>query len=247
MKNAGKENFMIISTSDPHGGPIKLLGTEFDSKLLMNQAAHKCAKSASWKMKALLRAKRFYSTADLVMMYKSHVLSLVEHQTPGIHFASTHVLQVLDVVQIRFLRELGITEEEAFLHFNLAPLGVRRDIGILGVIHRAALRQGPEHLWRFFRIDTAPNRHSDRLYRRHSMHLEEVVAVRNLNITRRSAFGSIRVYNLLPEEAVEHRDVSSFQSFLTSLVRDRLVGHDYRWKFLLSPRCDFFNRHPLTS
>ena len=72
------------------------------------------------------------------MLYKSHVLSFVEYRTPGVHFASTSVLNEIDDVQVRFVRQLGLSEEGAFMHFNLAPLCVRRDIGMLGLIHRAA-------------------------------------------------------------------------------------------------------------
>ena len=75
--DAGKEEFMIISTVEPLGGHIKMLGIEFDGKLVMHSAAHKCAVKASWKMKSLLRARRFYSITDLIMLYKSHVLSFV--------------------------------------------------------------------------------------------------------------------------------------------------------------------------
>ena len=36
------------------------------------------------------------------------------------------------------------------MNFNLAPLSTRRDIAMLGVIHRAALREGPQQLLIFF-------------------------------------------------------------------------------------------------
>ena len=36
------------------------------------------------------------------------------------------------------------------LAFNLAPLRARRDIAMLGLIHRAATGKGPEQLKRFF-------------------------------------------------------------------------------------------------
>ena len=62
---------------------------------------------------------------------------------------------------------------------------------------------------------------------------------------RRSAFGMIRVYDLLPQDTVEKADVKSFQSALTQLVRDRLNGGDLEWRFLLSPRHQLFNTHPL--
>ena len=37
--------------------------------------------------------------------------------------------------------------EEALEHFSLAPLAARREIAMLGVIHRAVLKKGPLQLW----------------------------------------------------------------------------------------------------
>ena len=48
-------------------------------------------------------------------------------------------------MQRGFLRECGLSDEEALLHFNLAPLETRRDIAKLGLIHRSVLGGGPRH------------------------------------------------------------------------------------------------------
>ncbi len=243
--DAGKEDTMIVSTTDSSGGPVKLLGVEFDSKLLMNAASHKCASKAAWKTRSLLRVRRFYPSHELLLLYKSHVLSSIEYRTPGLHFASTSVLDKIDQVQSRCLRQLEISEEAAFDSFNLAPLRVRRDISILGVIHRAANAAGPPQLWQFFRRETRTANRASRGRRRHGLQLVEWDHGRDLDIMRRSALGMIRVYNLLPEECVATSDVSKFQSHLTQIVRDRLVGGDTRWQHVLSSRCALFQYHPL--
>ena len=79
----------------------------------------------------------------MIMLYKSHILSYIEHRIAGIHFACTSVLAEVDDVQSRFITQLELSEEAAFMHLNLVPLNVRRDIRTLRVIHRAALRKGP--------------------------------------------------------------------------------------------------------
>ena len=40
--------------------------------------------------------------------------------------------------------------EDALLYFGLAPLDARRDIAVLGVIHRTVLGLGPKHFQKFF-------------------------------------------------------------------------------------------------
>ena len=245
--DAGKEESMIISTTDAAGGPVKLLGIEFDNKLVMAMAAHKCATSAALKTRALLRAQRYYSTTDMLMLYKSHVLSFIEYRTPGLHFASTCHLDNIDNVQARFLREIGVSEEDAFISFNLAPLCARRDIAILGCIHRASLQQGPPGLWKFFCRNYIPHLSSARRRQRHSFQIAEWPSGRDLQIMRRSALGMIRVYNLLPQEAAEKTDVKAFQSALTQLLRDRLIAGDPNWRFVFSPRIQLFQYHPLAT
>ena len=246
--DAGKEETMIVATIDSCDGPIKLLGIDFDNKLAMHKAVHKCAIQASLKSRSLLRCRRFYNTADMIMLYKSHILSYIEYRTAGIHFACTSVLAEVDDVQSRFITQLELSEEAAFMHFNLAPLSVRRDISILGVIHRAALRKGPPELWKFFRREVSHSyRRSVRFSHRHSRCLIEWAAGSNLEIMRRSALGMIRVYNLLPEELVDKVDLKEFQRGLTQLVRDRVTAGDHRWRFLLSPRHALFQFHPLIS
>ena len=147
--DAGKEETMIVSTTSVCGGPAKILGIEFDSKLVMGTASHNCAAKAAWKIRSLLRIHRFYSVNDLILLYKAHVLSYIEYRTPGLHFASTSVLHEIDDVQSRFLRQINVSDEAAFDSFNLAPLSVRRDIAMLGVIHRAARGEVPPPRWRF--------------------------------------------------------------------------------------------------
>ena len=106
--DVSKKEFMNISIVEPFGGPSKLLGIEFDNRLLMNTAVHNCVKTAAWKTKSLLRAHHVYSTVDMPMLFKSHVLSFIECRTAGIHFASTSVLRELDDVQTRFLKDFGL-------------------------------------------------------------------------------------------------------------------------------------------
>ena len=44
----------------------------------------------------------------------------------------------------KFLTPVILAELATILEFNLAPLCTRRDIAMLGVIHRAILRLGPD-------------------------------------------------------------------------------------------------------
>ena len=48
-----------------------------------------------------------------------------------IYHAPRAVLARVDAIQTRFLRDAGMSELAALMEFNLAPLGLRRDIAML--------------------------------------------------------------------------------------------------------------------
>ena len=50
--------------------------------------------------------------------------------------ACKQVLKQLVMVQDQFLDDVVISSTDALVHFNLAPLKTRRDIAMLGVVHR---------------------------------------------------------------------------------------------------------------
>ena len=87
-------------------------------------------------MASILRTARFFTDGELVNVYKSQLLSYLGYRIAAIYNACNIVLAPLDAFQRRFIRELGISDEDVLFHFNLAPLSCRRDIAMLGAIHR---------------------------------------------------------------------------------------------------------------
>eukprot|EP00959_Pyramimonas_sp_CCMP1952_P413158 8657694-Pyramimonas_sp.AAC.1 len=133
--DAFKESMRILSHSRPRGDSFRSLGVTFDCKLLMGDAISECACEAGWRSRSILHCCRYYSIRELSFLCISHVLSYIECRAAAISHASSTALSVLDSVQYRFLRALEVTEESALKGHCLAPLSVRRDIAILGLIH----------------------------------------------------------------------------------------------------------------
>ena len=136
-RSSGSENF-------------ETLGVDFDCGLTMVDAIHKVTTEAQWKVRTLVRSAKYHRDAELVLLYKARVLSYLEYRTAAVYHAMDTALLPLNAVQERFLRKVGVSELEALMVFNLAPLATRRDMAMLGVVHRAALRKGPSHFWKFF-------------------------------------------------------------------------------------------------
>jgi hypothetical protein len=236
--DAGKESFMIISTTEPEGGPIRLLGIDFDAKLQMHTAIGECVREASWRLRTLLRTRRFHTDAELLMLFKAHVLSFLEYRTPAIFHASETALEPLNRVLFSFLRDICMTAQEAILHFNMLPLSSRRDIAMLGVLHRAVLRQGPQQFWQWTIPDLSTYRRSARFQRNTLRPLTEVPNTNHLRIGRQSLFGMIRVYNLLPNKVVAAETVSDFQRRLTELMKQTARQDIPMWPHIYSCRTD---------
>ena len=180
-----------------HGGEgpnFRLLGVPFDNALSMRDAVAELVGEASWKMASILRTARFFTDGELVNLYKSQLLSYLEYRTAAIYHACNTVLAPLDAFQYRFLRELGISDEDAVFHFNLASLQCRRDIAMLGLIHRCVLEKGPDHFGTFFVRSTQQKPNTRSGSARHGRQIADIRNRHFLEIERRSALGLICIY-----------------------------------------------------
>ena len=167
-----------------------------------------------------------------MMQHKAQVLSTLEFSTPAVCHCIRNVLEELDRVHWRLLRELGLTAEDALLNHNLAPLQTRRDIGMLGVIHRTTLGLGPAQFQAWFfpaerRVEPAHN--TRRQGRLHSRQLYDWLT-RDTELLRRSVLGLVRVYNDLPEVIVSQKTVKAFQSLLQDYVKDLVRKGQEDWE-----------------
>ena len=93
-------------------------------------------KKARPKVTAILRTRHIYNDVDLINQYKTHVLPLLGFSSGAIfHAAKTHLWELKNI-QKHFLNQIGMTHKTAFLDHNLAPRNLRRDIAVLGLLHK---------------------------------------------------------------------------------------------------------------
>ena len=220
--DAGKESFHILHPRVPSGTNFKMLGVNFDVKLVMQSACYGVAGIAADRCRAVLKLRRFFSTAELVNQYKSQVLSGIDFTTPAIYHAPEFFLRAIDEVQDNFLRELHLSQSEAFVQFNLAPLSLRRDISMLGLLHRIVLSEAPPQFSQF--IYPASSREFLRgwayTFSRHNRQLHDPLSYTSLRIMHRSIFRLIHPYNALPQEIVDLKTVKSFQKRLHVAIKE---------------------------
>ena len=147
------------------------------------------------------------------------------------YHATRAVLSRLDAVQSKFLRDVGVDDVTAIAEFHLAPLAVRRDIAMLGVIHRTALGKGPSVFAEHFKRQGQSILHDAR-----KEHKAPVI--------KRSALGLVAIYNMLPNGIQAAKSVKLFQQQLQAMVSEYALKGYPQWQDMLSPRVPL-GAHPL--
>ena len=179
---------------------------------------HEAGTRASWKLRTLLRTLKFHNLEAVFAQYKSQVLPTLEFCTPAVCHCTASTLEELDKVQRRFLQEVRVSTEDALLLYNLA----RRYMAMLGVIYRTVLKKGPPQFQQWFYATSrqVPVHNTRRQERLHTKQLHDWLAKRDTETLRRSALGLVRVYNELPQEAVDATSVKDFQSWLQDHLKE---------------------------
>ena len=213
----------------------------FDSGLFMREAVDAIIKKARPKLKSLMRTVVFYDLPDMVIQYRTHILSLVECHTGAIYHTCDSTLREIDKLQDDFLQTVGLNDKDAFLNWNLAPLALRRDIAILGFLHKCNLRLTHPSVCDFFRVGQIAGRilpAGSGLPHRHTRPMESHRSLVRFqqSLYERSILNMVNVYNLLPQAFVEAPSVTEFQSKLTAVCREKCKYNDNNWKVWLNAR-----------
>ena len=153
----------------------------------------------------------------------------MEANMGGIFHAATSLLRQIDRPQNRVVREMGISSEQALLDFNFPSPQIRRNIGILGLLHKRVL--GLCHSsydillpWYSSRFDTPRGMgHNKQLYG-HNVEISHCQGLWNNSI-----FAMTEVYNDLPQHVVDAPSVNIFQKYLIHVVRTRCQQGDASW------------------
>ena len=147
----------------------------------------------------------------------------------GYFHAATGWLAKIDHAQNRFLHALGLSPDQALLDYNFAPPSLRRNIGILGLLHKRVLGQCHPSFdrllpWYSDRFTEARGLgHTKQLYG----HWVEVSNCQGL--FTRSIFGMADIYNNLPQHVLDASSVKCFQQYLIHIVRTRCQQDDGAW------------------
>ena len=229
--DATKEHIMVIHPSESYGDTFKLLGCPMDVDLRMHSAVEQVLSKIRPKITAILRTRQYYSLENLILQFKTQIWGLIETNMGGYFHAASSLLDRIDGAQNRFLHELDVTPATAFLEFNFAPPSLRRNIGILGLLHKRVLGKCHPSFESLFPFESNPVRgHTKQLYG----HWCEISA--HQAIFNRSIFRMCDIYNNLPQHIVDTPSVHLFQKALTFKARQRCEDGNADWALSFSRR-----------
>ena len=192
---------------------------------------------AKSKLKALLRTQPYYTTTELFTQYKTHILPLLESCSGAIYHATTTALAPITALFTTFLRATNTTPLDAFTQHNLAPPTLRRDIAMLGLLHKITLHKAHPDFATLFPPNTHTHRHETRLtQRRHNKQLHELCDGTQSEQLNRSIFALTRIYNLLPQDIVNATTICHFQTLLTRMARSYAHDNPDTFDTFFSPR-----------
>ena len=68
--------------------------------------------------KYAFETRRFFTIPEFMRLHKAQILSCLESSTPALYHVAALILAPIDRVQLRFLREIQLSELEALINFR---------------------------------------------------------------------------------------------------------------------------------
>lgn len=229
--DSSKESFHILHPRRPWGNDVKLLGVTIDTRLVMDKACYEIAARASLMVKRILRCRHMFSIDIVLALYKTHVLSFIEYYTAAVHHSPKFFLSAVDAVHDNFLSELRLSAEDALLEHNLAPLCARRDIAMLGLLHKVVLNKAPPQFSEYIFLELSRNnpRGWRNAKQRRNKQLHDPIDGTRSKATQRSVLGLVYTYNMLPQAVVDAKNVHLFQRKLQNSLKKLASHHVSEW------------------
>ena len=170
------------------------------------------------------------------------MLGLAEANFCSIYHATQTVLELLDRSLDIFLRDFKLDAKLAFLEHNVAPLSMRRDIAMLGFLHKRMLGDTHGDICSLLPLFLEPEARrcthfgSDRPSRL----FQETFDGTHPALIRRSIFGLTRVYNKLPQHIVDNESCNEIQHRLNVYGKDRRRAGALEWRMIYSPKRELY-------
>ena len=130
--NEHESGIVMDGNNLPLSSSLSLLGVNASNNFSWHKHVVAVAKTAAQKLGFLFRAKKYFSPAQLLTLYKSQVRPTMEYCSHIWSSAPKHTLALLDSIQRRAIRLI----DDPSLTDSLQSLSHRRQVGDLSLFYR---------------------------------------------------------------------------------------------------------------
>ena len=83
-------------------GWFRILEIQFNRNFFMHECADEAGISSNCKLRILMRTHRYYTSYQLIVLYKADILKYLECRTPALLHAADSVTTPIDMALTRF-------------------------------------------------------------------------------------------------------------------------------------------------
>ncbi|CAH1239463.1 Hypp5830 [Branchiostoma lanceolatum] len=201
-------NFMNTTLAEVD--EAELLGLTIRKELSWTHHIKKMATDAGKRLGLLRRAAPYLTPQQRATIYKSMVRSCMEYASTVWMGACPTSLDLLDAIQRRAIRLINLPQDELDRN-QIQPLGQRRNVGALTLLHRMYNHNAPSPL-----ISLLPgpyvHRRETRLSR--SQHCNALEPVKSSTTSHRRTYlpATVKLWNSLPQDIVTLKDKCKFKT-----------------------------------
>jgi len=200
-RNPTKLDLLFGTTKLVEKEELEILGVTVDSKLTWTKHISNVSSRAGQKLGALRRVSNKLDVRGRATVYKAQVRSVMEYASLSWMSASTTTLGLLDSIQRKALRIIGVSEEEARTELNITSLHQRRQVAAATVLYKMHTSLCPPDLKALL-----PKPFLVRRATRSSLsmpcHALTVPVSRTISTGRTFIHTAVRVWNSLPDKVV---------------------------------------------
>ena len=211
-RNPAKLDLYFGNTKLTGVDDLEILGVNIDNKLTWKKHISNVSSRAGQRLGALRRIAPKLDVCGRATVYKAQIRSVMEYASLCWMSASTTSLQLLDRIQKKALRIIGIESDEECANFNIPSLSHRRQVAAAVVMYKMHTSKCPVDLKRLL-----PPPYQIRRMTRSSLsmpsHALEELKSRTHSTGRSFTHAAVTIWNSLPENIVGVISDSGAQSF----------------------------------
>ena len=211
-RNPTREDLFFGNTKLAEKDELEILGVTIDKKLTWTKHISNIAARAGQKLGALRRVANKLDAKGRATVYKAQVRSVMEYASLCWMSASTTSLKLLDSIQSKALRIIGVNEQQARLELNIPSLLHRRQVAATAVIYKMHTSLCPPDLKRMLPQPYVIRRATRTSLSMPSHALTEPVS-RTYSTGRTFIHTAVQTWNSLPDSVVGEISDNGFQSF----------------------------------